>query len=531
MGFPENADAMQTAIRATPGWSELHGDIDDDDLAAILGEAARVAEEIVAPLNPIGDRVGARFADGKVHVPAEYRDAYRALAEGGWIGLEHAPELGGQGMPLTLFVAVNQLFERASPAFMMAPGGSRAAARLLTEWADEGTRADWVPALLTGAATATICISEPEAGSDVGRIRTRAVREGGGWRVTGQKIWISFGNHDLVPRIGHCVLARTSDAPGTRGLSLFLVESGPGVTTLRIEEKLGLHGSPTCALGFDDAPAVLVGEEGRGLPQLFTMIRHMRLMVACQGLGTAQGCYDAAMSHAQERRQGGDPKAPAVPIIQHADVRRQLDEMKSAIDLFRLALVETAVASDLGRDDPAMARRSALLLPLVKNFGAELGFDTAGRAVMVLGGSGFTTDYPVEQALRDSRVFAIYEGTTGMQAQDFLLRQCLADDGAGLESMLDTAAKETGDLPEAADIVARFRSFFASDVMPAGRVAQLAMAEPVMRAAWLAVQAWMCARMHAAPETETFLATAGPSLDREIARARLQFRRSASDEG
>jgi alkylation response protein AidB-like acyl-CoA dehydrogenase len=530
MGFAENADSMQTAIRATPGWDALRGDIDDDDLAAILGEAARVAEEIIAPLNTIGDRVGARFTDGRVHVPVEYRDAYRALAEGGWIGLEHDPELGGQGMPLTLFVAVNQLFERASPAFMMAPGGSRAAARLLTEWADEDTRADWVPALLSGAATATICISEPEAGSDVGRIRTRAVASENGWRVSGQKIWISFGNHDIIPRIGHCVLARTSDAPGTRGLSLFLVEAGPGVTTLRIEEKLGLHGSPTCALGFDDAPAVLVGEEGRGLPQLFTMIRHMRLMVACQGLGTAQGCYDAALSHAMDRRQGGDPKAPAVPIIRHADVRRQLDEMKSAIDLFRLALVETAVASDLGRDDPGMARRSALMLPLVKNFGAELGFETAGLAIMVLGGSGFTTDYPVEQALRDSRVFAIYEGTTGMQAQDFVLRQCLADDGTALESLLDSAAAETRDLPEAADIVERFRNFFTSEVKPAGRAAQLAMAEPVMRAGWLAVQAWMCTRMAAAPEAETFLSVAGPSLDREIARARLQARRSASPE-
>ena len=170
------------------------------------------------------------------------------------------------------------------------------------------------------------------------------------------------------------------------------------------------------------------------------------------------------------------------------------------------------------------------MLPLVKNFGAELGFETAGRAIMVLGGSGFTTDYPVEQALRDSRVFAIYEGTTGMQAQDFVLRQCLADDGGALEGLLDTAAAETGDLPEAADIVERFRDFFTSEVQPAGRAAQLAMAEPVMRAGWLAVQAWMCTRMAAAPEAETFLSVAGPSLDREIARARLQARRSASPE-
>jgi alkylation response protein AidB-like acyl-CoA dehydrogenase len=233
MSFPDNARAMLDAIRVTPGWGGVRGELDDEDVAAILDEAARVAEEVVAPLNRVGDRAGAVFEAGAVRVPPQYRPAYEALAEGGWIGLEQDAALGGQGLPLTLFVAVNQLFERAAPAFMMAAGGSRAAARLLTVWADEATRADWVPALIEGRATASICISEPEAGSDVGRIRTKATRGPDGWRLTGQKIWISFGDHDLAPRIGHCVLARTSDAPGTRGLSLFLVERGPGVRTLR----------------------------------------------------------------------------------------------------------------------------------------------------------------------------------------------------------------------------------------------------------------------------------------------------------
>ncbi|PRY80864.1 acyl-CoA dehydrogenase family protein [Marivita geojedonensis] len=522
MNFQTHADAMQNAILATPEWRKMRGGFGDDDLAAILGEAAKIAGDVIAPLNSIADRVGAVFDSGSVRVPAEYRSAYRALADGGWLGMEQAPEFGGQGLPLALFVAANQLFETASPAFMMAAGGSRAAAKLLSEWADEDTRADWVPDLIAGDATATICISEPEAGSDVGRIRTKARRVADAWRVSGQKIWISFGNHDMVSRIGHCLLARTSDVPGTRGLSLFLVEAGPGVTTLRIEEKLGLHGSPTCALGFDDAPATLVGEEGRGLPQLFTMIRHMRLMVACQGLGTAQACHAAAYEHAMVRRQGGDPAAPAVPIITHPDVRRQLDEMKTPIDLFRLALVETAIAADLGEDDPSMAQRSALLLPLVKNFGAELGFDTAGRAIMVLGGSGYTTDYPVEQALRDSRVFAIYEGTTGMQAQDFVLRQCLAKDGAALKDMLDRACEETAGMPPAREVIDQFRTFFDTRVKPASRVAQIAMAEPVMRAGWIMVQAWMCARMPDSHSARSFLCSALPSLDREIARAMFE---------
>lgn len=526
MSFADNAARMLEALQATPGWTAARGELGDDDVTVILGEAARVAERVVAPLNTLADRVGASFANGKVQVPQEYRRAYAALAEGGWIGLEQSPELGGQGLPLSMFVAVNQLFERASPAFMMAAGGSRAAALLLTQWADETTRRDWVPDLLAGKATATICISEPEAGSDIGRIGTIAERSADGWRVTGQKTWISFGDHDMGPRIGHCLLARTDNAPGTRGLSLFLVPQGAGVETLRIEKKLGLHGSPTCALGFSDASAILIGEEGRGLPQLFTMIRHMRLMVACQGLGTAQACHASARAYAEERRQGGIPSAPAVPIIRHADVRRQIDEMAVCIDLFRLALAETAVSADLSGNDPARARRAALLLPLVKNFGAELGFDTAAKAILVLGGSGYTTDYPVEQALRDARVFAIYEGTTGMQAQDFLLRQCLANEGRGLVELLDTATSEAETCPEARAVIDRFSDHFASAVRPADRGAQLAMAEPFMRAGWTAVQAWMCARIPGTATHRAFLATALPSLEREIARARHEAARN-----
>lgn len=522
MSFTQDASHMLDALQRTPGWDIARGDLDDATVAAVLDEAAKVAETLVAPLNPIADREGAEFLDGSVRVPPEYRDAYAAMAEGGWIGLEQDPQFGGQGLPLSLFVAVNQLFERACPAFMMAVGGSRAAARLLTEWADPETRAEWVPALLEGRATATICISEPEAGSDVGRIRTRATLRPNGWRVTGQKIWISFGDHDIQPRIGHCLLARTGDRPGTRGLSLFLIAKGDGVTTERIEEKLGLHGSPTCALRFDDAPATLIGEEGRGLPQLFTMIRHMRLMVACQGLGTAQGCLDAARAHADERRQGGDPSEPPVPLSRHADVRRQLDEIETAVDLFRLALAQAAVAADLSARDSGMARLTGFLLPLVKNFGAELGFDTASKSILVFGGCGYTRDYTVEQSLRDSRVFAIYEGTTGMQAQDFLLRQCLADDSAGFNAFRDAALAETAKHPGAREIVETFAAFFDEVIRPASHVQRLALAEPAMRAGWVAVQSWMAARIADHPSAAAFLATARQSIELQIARARRE---------
>lgn len=520
-GFSSDAAAMAKALGRTPGWAKVRGDLDDATVEAVLDEAAKVAETTIAPVNAVGDRKGARFENGTVKVPQAYRAAYSELAEGGWIGLEHDEALGGQGLPLTLFAAVNPLFERASPAFMMSAGGSRAAALLLSEWADDATKSDWVPDLLAGRATATICISEPEAGSDVGRIRTRATEGPNGWRVSGQKIWISFGDHDMGPRIGHCLLARTGDAPGTRGLSLFLVPKGPGVETQRIEEKLGLHGSPTCALSFDDAPAILLGTEGQGLRQLFTMIRHMRLMVACQGLGTASACIDVARDHAETRRQGGDPSAPPVPLVAHADVRRQLDQIACRVDLFRHALLETAVAADLSGQDETAARLQGFLLPLVKNFGAELGFEAAAQSILVLGGLGFTKDTPVEQALRDARVFAIYEGTTGMQAQDFVLRQCLRDDGATLAAFREAAMAEASALTGVTDVIEAFCSFIEGEVRTSSRPSQIAMAEPVMRAGWVAVEAWMAART-GGDAARRFMATAQQRLVLHLSAARYE---------
>lgn len=511
---------MHDALRRTPGWSEVRRDLDDATLEAVLDEAAKLAETVVAPLNRVSDREGARFEQGVVRVPEVYRGAYATLAAGGWIALEHDEAFGGQGLPLSLFVAVNTLFERASPAFMMAVGGSRAAALLLSQWADKATREHWVPDLLAGQATATICISEPEAGSDIGRIRTRATHSPEGWTVTGQKIWISFGDHDIGPRIGHCLLARSNDTPGPNGLSLFLVPKGPGVTTNRIEEKLGLHGSPTCALGFERAPAILLGTEGQGLRQIFTMIRHMRLMVACQGLGTALLCLDVARNHAETRRQGGNPSEPPVPLVAHADVRRQISEIASRVDLFRLVLMETAVAADRSGGDPDHARLQGLLLPLIKNFGAELAFDAAARATLILGGLGYTKDTPVEQALRDARVFAIYEGTTGMQAQDFLLRQCLRDDCAAILTLRTIALAECGSLPETASLVETFSRFVLDEVRHLPRSAQIAMAEPAMRAAWVAVEAWMATRIPESAATARFLAVANERLALHIAAAR-----------
>ncbi|MCB1389783.1 MAG: acyl-CoA dehydrogenase family protein, partial [Rhodobacteraceae bacterium] len=492
MSYRADADALLDALARTPNWARARGELDDATVSSILTEAAKLAETVISPLDMPADRQGAVFENGRVRVPEAYHAAYDALAEGGWMGLEVVEELGGMGMPLALYAATGPQFDRACPAFNMAVVSTRSAALLLTDWAAPEIRNDWVPALAAGERCATICISEPGAGSDVGRIRTRAERRPDGtWRVSGQKIWISFGDHDLRDRIGHCLLARTGDQPGTRGLSLFLVERGPGVTCERIEEKMGLHGSPTCALRFEEAPARLIGEEGRGLPQMFSMIRHMRLSVACQGLGTAAKCLDVAATHAAERRQGGNPKEPPVAIVSHADVRRQLIEMKSAVDLFRLALVETACAADLSAVDEDLARFTAWMLPLIKNFGAELAFDTAAKAILVLGGSGFTKDYTLEQSLRDSRVFAIYEGTTGMQGQDFFLRQTLGDGGKALGVFLARARAECAEHPAALAVIEDFAALMARSMAEPDRERQGWMADAMLRAGWVAVQAWL----------------------------------------
>lgn len=517
MSGADHADAMLDALQRTPGWRALPHRPDPETLRAIMAEATRFAAEVVAPLDAPCDRTGARFADGRVTLPAGMRQAFASLAEGGWLGLELPEAHGGSGLPLAVFAAVNPVFERACPALMMAAGSSRAAARLLVHHADPETRGDWVRALATGTRTATICISEPGAGSDLGRIRTRAVRDGRDWRISGDKIWISYGDHDLTERIGHCVLARSTDAQGTRGLSLFLVERGPGVACTRIERKMGLHASPTCALHFQDAPGRLLGTEGQGLAQLFTMIRQMRLTVGTQGLGVAMRCLDHARAHAMERCQGGPADQPPVPIARHADIRRRLDGLAAWIALFRLALLETAVAADLTGDDDG--RLCAWLLPLVKTFGAELAVDAARTAMMILGGAGYTRDHPIEQALRDACVFAIYEGTTGMQAQDFLLRQSMADGGHVVDIFLGRARHACGACPDRMAVLDDFAALMVP-LRRASRDQLLAVADPVMRAAWIAVQVWLSARIDDSATARPFLATARETLALHVAEAR-----------
>jgi alkylation response protein AidB-like acyl-CoA dehydrogenase len=467
MSYPRQAETLVRQLEIAPFLDALEAlapdTVDRETWAAIVEHAARFASDVIAPLDTMLDREGARLVDGRVATAHGHRAAWTQFAGAGWLTLALPEAAGGQGLPLLLLTACEELFNRASPAFTMLATPNRTAAALLDGAGDAEIRASWVPRLASGEWTATICISEPDAGSDVGRIRTRAARgDDGIWRISGDKCWISYGDHDLASRIGHCMLARSSDAPGVRGLSLFLVPStrddggANGVEVRRIEEKLGLHGSPTCVLGFDGAQASLIGPEGRGLQTLFQMMLLMRLSCAPQGVGVAEGALATALGYARDRRQGGDPAARPVPIIEHADVQRQLLRMAGRVEIGRGIALAAATVMDLCErcaDAEERARWVTLaqfLLPIAKDFSARLAFDVASEAVQVLGGAGYTREWPVERHLRDARVFAVFEGTTGIQALDMLHRRLWRDNGEGLQHFLRAARADLSDAPLAA---------------------------------------------------------------------------------
>lgn len=461
MSYSRQVEALIRHLSVLPFRDELAGalpeGVDDEIWGAIIDQAARFAEGVIDPLDATLDRVGARVEDGRVVCAPGHRDAWTRFAGDGWLTLALPEGSGGQGLPLVLTTACEELFNRASCAFTMLATPNRTAAAMLSGVADTATRDAWVPKLASGEWAATICISEPEAGSDVGRVRTRATRQDdGSWRVTGEKCWISYGDHDLTARIGHCMIARSSDAPGVRGLSLFLVpdrgDGGTpnGVALRRIEEKLGLHGSPTCVLGFEDAFAIPIGETGRGLQTLFHMMLLMRLACAPQGVGVAEAALATALDYARDRRQGGDPAAPPVPIVAHADVQRQLLRMAGRVEVARGLALVAAVTMDLGERAPEADRAGWLalaqfLLPLAKDISARLAFDVASGALQVLGGAGYTREWSVERRLRDARVFAVFEGTSGIQAIDMVHRRLWRDRGEGLHRFLAAAR---GDLAE-----------------------------------------------------------------------------------
>jgi alkylation response protein AidB-like acyl-CoA dehydrogenase len=518
---PADVAVIAAQIEAAPGMARVRALNDEfagatpETVEAILAEAAKFAADTIGGMNDAGDAQGCSLHDGRVRTAPGHKAAWDAYVEQGWPTLDMPAQHGGQGLPLALGTSVQSLLDRACPAFAMFSVPQRSAARLIAAFGTADMREEWLPHLVRGDFGATICISEAEAGSDVMRLRTRAEPAGDGtWRITGEKTWISSGDHDLTPRIGHCLLART---PGTAGLSLFLVPDHTdgrrnSVHVRRLEKKLGLHASPTCALGFEAATGRLIGQEGRGLQQMFVMITQMRLATASQGLGIASAASDIARLYAAERRQGGPLNAPAVPIEQHADVARMLLGLVSRVEILRGLILAGANQIDIAAHDPnpdSRAEASSLaqfLLPIIKTAGGEIAIENASEAIQVLGGAGYTREWPAEQALRDARILTIFEGTTGIQALDLLHRRLWRGDRGGITLFLQAAraAQNECAAPEAPnfarcldlfeDAAARLLAF--ADAPRDGEAGATAF----LHLAMLATTGWIAARLANLPK-------------------------------
>jgi alkylation response protein AidB-like acyl-CoA dehydrogenase len=436
-------------IARLPGCEQATPDV----VNAVLEEAGKLAGGVLAPLNRIGDRQASRLENGVVRTPDGFKEAYAKYVEGGWNALPFAPEHGGQGLPMALATAVFEMWNSANMGFALCPLLNVGAVEALHAHGTEDQKHRYLPKLVSGEWTGTMNLTEPQAGSDVGALRTRAVREGDRYRITGQKIFITYGEHDMAENIVHLVLARLPDAPpGTRGISLFLVpkfvvnaDGSLGqrndVRCVSLEHKLGIHASPTCVLAYGDnggAIGFLVGEENRGMECMFTMMNNARLNVGLQGVAIAERAYQQARDFARQRVQSRPVTATSAgthPIIHHPDVRRMLLSMRAQTEAMRALAYYTAGAIDRARHHPdgevrvAQQRRVDLLIPVVKAWSTDLGVEIASVGVQVHGGMGFIEETGAAQHLRDARIAPIYEGTNGIQANDLVGRKLLRDGG------------------------------------------------------------------------------------------------------
>ncbi|PQO23123.1 acyl-CoA dehydrogenase [Rhodobacteraceae bacterium WD3A24] len=444
-----------------------------DTVEAVLTGAGRLCEEVLAPLQRAGDTRPARLENGVVRTSPGFAEGYRAIAEGGWISTSASPEHGGMGLPQTLTTAVNDMMSAACLSLQLNPLMTQGQIEALEHHASAEIKALYLPRLISGEWCGTMNLTEPQAGSDLGALRTRAEpRDDGTHAITGQKIYISWGDNDFTENVCHLVLARLPDAPaGTKGISLFMVPKRipdaagrPGAANalrvVSLEEKMGLHGAPTCVMAYEGATGWLVGEENAGLAAMFTMMNNARLGVGVQGIGVAEAACQRAVAHALERRQGRPPEAGDTgAIADHADVRRMLAVMKAEVFAARAIALANAVAGDMARATGGAdwAVRAALLTPITKAHGTDTGIEVASMGMQVHGGMGYIEETGAAQYLRDVRVTAIYEGTNGIQAMDLVGRK-MADGGAAAFALLDeidaeAAAAQTA-LPDLAGPVA-----------------------------------------------------------------------------
>jgi len=511
---------LDTVLGAMPRLRALapFAEVDDALQAELLAQAGRFVAEAVAPLNAVGDASGCQWKDGEVRMPPGFREAYRAFVDAGWPALTAAPEDGGQGLPNVFEAVLFEWLSAANHGFTMAPGLLHGAYDCIRHHGDEALRQLYLPKLASGEWLATMCLTEAHAGSDLGQARTRALaRADGSFGVTGSKIFISGGEHDLSDNIVHLVLCRLPDAPaGPKGLSLALVpkllQDGTrnAVHCDRIEEKMGLHGSPTCAMRFDDATGWLIGEPGRGLAAMFVMMNSARLHVALQGVGLLDAAWQKADAYARERRQMRAPGpapasrgAEATDLIgEHPAVRRILHTQRAWIDGARVIAYRTAVQLDRARHETEPNAREqaqrwcALVTPVLKAACTQQAFDGASACLQVFGGHGYVREWGIEQIVRDARVTMIYEGTNEIQAIDLLVRKVIPDGGSAMSALLVSLRDE---LEAARDIdadvqrrLAQLRYLTTTIVMAAQADAALPyeLADDYLRLVMLALLAW-----------------------------------------
>ena len=437
-------------LTALPGYEEASADVID----AIIEEAAKVAEDLLFPLNQPGDRQGCVFENGVVRTPDGFKDAYDQFVASGWAGLAADPDYGGQGLPKTVKLVVDEMVCSANLSFGMYPGLTAGAYNAIVKHGTEEQKALYLPKMVEGRWSGTMCLTEPQCGTDLGLIRTKAEpNDDGSYAISGTKIFISAGEHDLTQNIVHLVLARLPDAPaGIKGISLFLVpkflpddqgESGPrnGISCGSIEHKMGIKASATCVMNLDRATGWLVGEPHRGMRAMFTMMNDARLEVGIQGLGIAETAYQSAVAYARERRQGRalggarDPDQPADPILVHPDVRRMLLTMRAFSEGARALAYWIGMQLDISEKHPEPEKRQAaddlvaLMTPIIKAYFTDQGFASAHLGIQCMGGHGYITDWGMEQLLRDARITLLYEGTNGVQALDLVGRKLPAHFG------------------------------------------------------------------------------------------------------
>jgi 3-(methylsulfanyl)propanoyl-CoA dehydrogenase len=466
MHFVINELAGLESLAALPGYEEITLELAD----AVLEEAAKIAGEVLAPLNRFGDERGASLTKEGVVAAEGFAAAYRQFVENGWNGLSGDPEYGGQGLPSLIMAATVEMWNSANMSFALCPLLTAGAMEAIRAHASDDLKRRFLPKLVNGEWSGTMNLTEPQAGSDLSAVRTRAVPEGDHYRISGQKIFITWGDHDMTENVVHLVLARLPDAPeGTRGISLFLVPkflvAADGsvaerndVACASIEHKLGIHASPTCVMSFGEkqgAIGYLVGQENEGLPHMFTMMNEARQKVGLQGLGIAECAYQAARDFAKERVQGrpvGQRSGDRVTIMHHPDVRRMLLTMKSQIEAMRAFGYVLSADSDIAHKHPDASERKRrqarvdLLTPVLKGWCTELGVEIASLGIQVFGGMGYVEETGAAQYLRDARITTIYEGTTGIQAGDLVGRKLTMDNGSAMDALIGEMREVEGQL-------------------------------------------------------------------------------------